>query len=111
MTTRSTHSLPIDGIIPIVPTPFQRDEQIDWKALRGLIEFACAAGACGACLPAYASEFYKLSEEERQQVVAEAVEQASGRIPIIGQVNYLSVRQAVAFALRVQQCGAAAVCV
>ena len=85
----------LTGIIPIIPTPFRPDEQIDSSALRRLIEFAIAAGNNAVCLPAYASEFYKLDARERLAVVETAVDQARGRIPVIGQVNYPSARQAV----------------
>jgi dihydrodipicolinate synthase/N-acetylneuraminate lyase len=100
----------IDGVIPIIPTPFTADEQIDWKSLRSLIDFARAADACAVCLPAYASEFYKLSEEERLRVVTEAVQQASGRIPVIAQVNYPSTRLAIENAVFAQNAGATAIC-
>jgi dihydrodipicolinate synthase/N-acetylneuraminate lyase len=101
----------IDGIVPIIPSPFDRDEQIDWQALRGLVEFACASGARAVCLPAYASEFYKMSEEERRQVVVEVVGQAAGRLPVIAQVNHLSAKHAREFAIFGQTAGAGAVCV
>jgi 2-keto-3-deoxy-L-arabinonate dehydratase len=35
------------------------------NALRRLIDFAIASGLKAVCLPAYASEFYKLTDEER----------------------------------------------
>jgi dihydrodipicolinate synthase/N-acetylneuraminate lyase len=101
----------IHGIVPIVPTPFTSGDDVDWGALRGLVEFAHAAGAFAACLPAYASEFYKLSEQERRRAVVEAVEQARGRIPVIAQVNYVSARQAVENARFAQEVGASAICV
>ena len=101
----------IDGIVPIVPTPFTSGDDVDWSALRRLVDFAHAAGACAACLPAYASEFYKLSEAERRRVVAEAVDQASGRMPLIAQVNYPSARQAAENAKFAEEAGADAVCV
>jgi hypothetical protein len=50
-----TNALHVNGIVPIVPTPFTIDEQIDWPSLRRLVDFACATGACVMCLPAYAS--------------------------------------------------------
>ena len=101
----------IDGIVPIVPTPFTSGEDIDFVSLRGLIEFAEAAGACAACLPAYASEFYKLNEQERRRVVVEAVDQAAGRIPIVAQVNFPSARLAAESARAAQEAGANAVAV
>jgi 4-hydroxy-tetrahydrodipicolinate synthase len=77
----------IDGIVPIIPTPFAGDEVIDLGELTSLVHFAVGAGACAICLPAYASEFYKLTESERLEVVAHAVTAANGRLPVIAQVN------------------------
>ncbi len=99
----------INGIVPIIPTPFSVDEQVDWTSFGRLIEFACAAGACAMCLPAYASEFYKLSEHERLRVVAEAVRHTAGRIPVFAQVNYISSTQAVETAREAQKIGASAI--
>ncbi len=101
----------IDGIIPIIPTPFTPAEEIDWEALDGLIEFAIAGDAWGVCLPAYASEFYKLSEEERRQVVARAVVAAKGRVPVIAQANHPAARHAAALAVAGQKAGASAIAV
>ncbi|MCW5981611.1 MAG: dihydrodipicolinate synthase family protein [Bryobacteraceae bacterium] len=99
----------IDGIVPIIPTPFAPDEGIAWDQLPRLIDFAIAAGACAICLPAYASEFYKLSEEERDNLVSEAARHAAGRIPVIGQVNYPGAVSAARAAVRCRQNGAAAI--
>ncbi len=101
----------INGIVPIIPTPFTADDQADWTSHRNLIDFACAADACAVCLPAYASEFYKLSEDERQRAVTEAVGQMRGRIPVIAQVNYPSAAQAVREARAAQKSGASAIAV
>jgi 4-hydroxy-tetrahydrodipicolinate synthase len=103
--------LQIRGIVPIIPTPFRKDEEVDWENLRALVEFACASGACGLCLPAYASEFYKLTEEERRRTIAEAVEQVAGRILVVGQVNALSAKLAREAALNAQRSGVDAVSV
>jgi 2-keto-3-deoxy-L-arabinonate dehydratase len=99
----------INGIVPIIPTPFTIEEQIDWPSLRRLVDFACATGACAMCLPAYASEFYKLSERERLRLVAETVQHAAGRIPVFAQVNFVSLPQAVETAREAQKTGASAI--
>ncbi|MEB2360086.1 MAG: dihydrodipicolinate synthase family protein [Bryobacteraceae bacterium] len=85
----------IRGILPVIPTPFTLEGEIAWEDFRALVDFAAAAGACAACLPAYASEFYKLTEEERPRLVGEAVSYSNGRLPIVGQVNTPSVASAV----------------
>jgi|ERR1039458_4868054 hypothetical protein len=45
----------IDGIVPTVPTPFNAHEQIDWSAMRQLLDFACSADVAAVCLPACVS--------------------------------------------------------
>ena len=99
----------VNGIIPIIPTPFTVDEQVDWPSLPRLVDFACAAGACAMCLPAYASEFYKLSEDERLRLVTEAVRHTAGRIPVFAQVNFVSLMQAMETAREAQKAGATAI--
>src|SRR5687767_8129275 len=104
-------SLQIRGIVPIIPTPFDSEEHIAWDELRNLLDFACAVNVSAVCLPAYASEFYKLSEDERSRLVIEAVDHARGRVPVVGQVNYPSAGQAAQVAAHLQACGASAICV
>ncbi len=88
----------LSGIVPIVPTPFLDNEEIDEPALRNLIDFAIGAGIKAVCLPAYASEFYKLTDDEKLQVVKIAVDQAAGRIQIVGQSNHPSLKVAIKLA-------------
>lgn len=100
----------IDGIVPIVPTPFASDETVDWVALRSLLDFAEFANVEAVCLPAYASEFYKLSERERREVTVVAVNHLKGKVPVIAQVNYPSTLLAARSVREAQEDGASAVC-
>jgi 4-hydroxy-tetrahydrodipicolinate synthase len=86
------------GVVPIIPTPFTNKEDIDENALRKLVEFAIEAGVGAACLPAYASEFYKLTDDEKLRVVRVAVDQASGRLQIVAQSNHPSLKIAIRLA-------------
>jgi 4-hydroxy-tetrahydrodipicolinate synthase len=99
----------IDGIVPVIPTPFDADEEIDWAALRSLLDFAAGAHVDGVCLPAYASEFYKLTEAERRETIVVAVDPCKGKIPVIAQVNYPATRQAAHSVREAQDDGASAV--
>ena len=100
----------IDGIVPVIPTPFNLHEEIDWAALRSLLDFAAGADASAVCLPAYASEFYKLTEAERREAIVVAVDQLRNKVPVIAQVNYSATLQAVRSVREVQRDGASAVC-
>lgn len=86
------------GVVPIIPTPFTENEEIDEDALRNLIDFAIAGGIKAVCLPAYASEFYKLTDDEKLQVVRVAVDHAAGRLKIVAQSNHPSLRVAIKLA-------------
>ncbi|MGA2983808.1 MAG: dihydrodipicolinate synthase family protein [Terriglobia bacterium] len=109
MITRPT--LQIDGIIPIIPTPFDEEDRIDSAALGRLLDFACGIDVCAVCLPAYASEFYKLSDAERRDIVAKAIEQVHHRLPVIAQANAGAAVHATELARFAQDAGAAAVSV
>ncbi len=100
----------IEGIVPVIPTPFHPDEEIDWAALRRLLDFAACADVNAVCLPAYASEFYKLTEAERREAVLLAIDHLRGRIPVIAQVNYPATLQAARSVREAQKDGASAVC-
>ena len=97
----------ITGIVPVLPTPFDAaGEDIDLEAVGRLIDFAVESGAAAVCLPAYGSEFYKLTEAERHLLVEAAITAAAGRIPVIAQCNHGSPRVAAAFARRYVEAGA-----
>jgi len=101
----------LDGIVPIIPTPFNVEEQIDWRTMRQLLEFAGSVAVSAVCLPAYASEFYKLSNDERCELIALAVKHLDGRVPVIAQANSVSAAHAVELARFAQDAGAAAVAI
>jgi 4-hydroxy-tetrahydrodipicolinate synthase len=96
----------IHGIVPIIPTPFDQTGQVDEDDLRRLIDFAVICHADAICLPAYGSEFYKLTDEERLRLVEIAASHAQGRVPVIGQANHFSVHRAAELARRMVASGA-----
>jgi 2-keto-3-deoxy-L-arabinonate dehydratase len=96
----------LHGVVPIIPTPFTADEEIDLQALGRCVEFAADAGLPAVCLPAYASEFYKLSEAERARIVETAIAAARGRVGIVAQANHPAARIAAEFARRYEALGA-----
>ena len=97
---------PLDGVVPVIPTPFSDDESIDESSLRQAIEFVAQRKMAALCLPAYGSEFYKLTDVERETVVGIAIDQASGKIPVVAQANHPSVKVACDLARRYEQMGA-----
>lgn len=94
------------GVVPVVPTPFGPDESIDTESLASVVDWIAGQGLAGMCLPAYGSEFYKLTEAERDQVVSVAVEANGGRVPVVAQANHVSSRAAAELARRYTGMGA-----
>jgi dihydrodipicolinate synthase/N-acetylneuraminate lyase len=72
----------IQGVIPVMTLPLNEDESIDEPALRREVDFAVSAGAAAVCAPGYATEFYKLTDEERRFVIKVVTEQTGGRVPV-----------------------------
>ena len=94
---------PLDGVIPVIPTPFSDDELIDEASLRQAIEFVAHRKMAALCLPAYGSEFYKLTDVEHETVVGIAIDQASGKSPVVAQANHPSVKVTCDLAHRYDQ--------
>jgi 2-keto-3-deoxy-L-arabinonate dehydratase len=82
----------VHGTVPVIPTPFHENEDLDLDALRRLVDFAAHAGVSAFCLPAYGSEFYKLTEAERSSLVKTAVDASKGRVKVVAQSNHASSR-------------------
>lgn len=94
------------GVVAVVPVPFTEDEEIDERALRRLVAFAAEIRLSAICLPAYGSEFYKLSGEERLRVVQIAVEEAAGHVLVVAQSNHGSAKIAASLAKKNVEAGA-----
>lgn len=96
----------LTGVVPIIPTPFRADEQIDFEGITRCVHFAQRSGLPAVCLPAYASEFYKLSEAERARCVETAIAAAGGKLGVMAQANHPSARHAAELARRYESLGA-----
>jgi dihydrodipicolinate synthase/N-acetylneuraminate lyase len=101
----------IEGVVPVIPTPFTGKGSIDWTALSSLLDFAVDAHVCAVCLPAYASEFYKLIDAERCDLVHRAIGILDGRLPVVAQVNHVSAAYVAEMAGDFERAGAGAISV
>ena len=99
--------LKFQGIFPVAAAPFMSDGAVDLDGLRCLVEFEIKAGADGFVLFGFATEFYKLSESEKLQMLQTVVEQARGRLPVIASVTEQTTDLAVKRAREMEANGAA----
>lgn len=102
---------PIEGIVPILPTPFSSDGAVDFDGLRRVTTYVLEAGAHGVAFPAVASEFYALSERERKAALETVVDAVSGRVPVVATATAASTPIAVDLAEHAEGAGADAVMV
>ena len=77
----------LHGCIPILITPFADDESLDLASLEREIEWVLEEGASGVACVAIASEGYKLTETERDAVIATTVRRVSGRAPVVASAD------------------------
>jgi 4-hydroxy-tetrahydrodipicolinate synthase len=94
------------GIVPIVVTPFDRDDQVDVPSLHRLVEDYCANGVAAIVVPAVASEVDKLTPAEQRLLVRETLAAVRGRLPVIGGVVAASGQEAARQAEAALQAGA-----
>src|ERR1700688_3043976 len=85
----------IRGIIPPVATPMHPNEDLDLPRLQWFLDQLINAGVHGIFVLGTNSEFYALDEDEKQQVIATAVEHVHGRVPVFAGTGAETTREAV----------------
>lgn len=98
----------IRGVLPVIQTPFRADDSIDSEALAKEVDWLFANGVNGVVV-AMVSEVFRLTEDERDSLMAQLVEMAAGRGPVIASVGGESAVQAVRNAKAAEARGASAV--
>lgn len=95
----------MNGVYPILVTPFDDDGQIDEESLRRLVDFNLDAGVHGLGV-ALGSEVFKLTEAERDQVTRIVVDQVNGRVPVVINTGAAGTDLAVFYSRTAQDLGA-----
>ncbi|MEZ6091345.1 MAG: dihydrodipicolinate synthase family protein [Pirellulaceae bacterium] len=98
----------IEGVLPILHTPFVDDDRIDRDSLQREIEWAIGLGVNGVC-SAMVSEILRLTAEERIELNRMIVEMTQRRVSVIASVGAESIKQAVHFAKTAVDAGCDAV--
>lgn len=100
----------MQGVYPILVTPFDEAGRIDEESLRRLIDFNVDAGIHGLGV-ALGSEVYKLNEAERVQMTRIVVDQVDGRVPVVINTGANGTDLAVHYSRMAQENGADALMV
>lgn len=100
----------LNGIFPVLSTPFTAGGEVDPKGLNRLVLQCVIAGADGVVYPGIASEFATLQDDERRKMVDVVLETtAKLAIPAVIGISADEASKSGAYARQATQGGAAAV--
>jgi len=78
----------LKGVIPVIPTPFIEDgSRVDYDGFARLVELAIEDGANAIALFGAGGEFYKLSGEEKKEILTIANNTCRQRVPLVVTVS------------------------
>ena len=97
------------GVFPIVPTPFAAGGAADEADLGRVVDWIVRMGADGLVFPGVASEFDKLSPDERVRLVEVVAKANAGRLPLVVGVSSPGAAQSVSLTRQAKELGAAGV--
>lgn len=99
------------GVYAVIVTPFTQDGALDEAGYRQVVEFVIEAGCHGVIAAGSTGEFYLMDDDERGRVFEIAVDQAAGRVPVIGCPSAMRTENVVALTRRAAEAGCAGVMV
>jgi 2-keto-3-deoxy-L-arabinonate dehydratase len=98
---------PLTGVVPIAPTPFTADGELDLDGMRRVLDCMIDQGVDGICILANYSEQFLLTDAERDILLKLSMEQVRGRAPVVVTCSHYSTRIAAARAKAAAEAGAA----
>ena len=101
----------LHGLFPVLPTPFDENEEIVFSDLKNMVNFAVRCGVQGIVINEFFSEFYMFTDKERKQMVESVCQYAQGKVPVIVGACATTPMRATYWAEHAQDNGAAAVLV
>jgi 4-hydroxy-tetrahydrodipicolinate synthase len=92
----------IEGVCPIVVTPFREDGSVDFDSFGALCETLLAGGSDALALFGYASEFFKLTDDERERLAEILIERCDrldhpSVVSVTAQSTHVAVQEARQF--------------
>jgi 4-hydroxy-tetrahydrodipicolinate synthase len=110
MTTGTRYSTPwLTGFIADLPTPFDRNDEIDWASFEMLCEHQIKSGATAIVVGETMGEASTLSPAEHDAIIRAAVNISRSRIAVIAGAGSNSTSQAISLTMRAEANGADAI--
>ncbi len=85
----------LDGLIPILATPFTDDGALDEEGTRRLVQFQMESGAEGLAIFGIASEAFALGSDERERILALVRTELGGALPLVAGIGSTGLRPAI----------------
>lgn len=96
----------IKGIIPPILTPMNADESINLDAFRSEVERLLDGGVHGIFPVGTNGEAYILSANEKLDLIAAAVDQVKGRVPVYAGTGCVSTAETIRMSVEAEKLGA-----
>ena len=96
----------LEGIFVPHITPFDEDGEIDWNALRGLVEFWIEGELAGLVPCGSNGEAPHLLREERRKIIETVVDAVNGRVPVIAGTGAISTKETIQLTRDAEDAGA-----
>jgi 4-hydroxy-tetrahydrodipicolinate synthase len=97
------------GLVHTPVTPFKGDQSIDYDTYAKVLEFHLHHDADALALPMSEGEDLSLTDQEQRELIAFAIRQVNGRVPIMAHVSDAGTAIAVERAIHAEKAGAAAI--
>src|SRR5215831_3746749 len=98
---------PLRGVIPIAPTPFAENGDLDLAGQRRVLDCMIDQGVDGICILANYSEQFALTDAERDQLTELCLAHVAGRVPVVVTCSHFATRIAAERARKAARAGAA----
>ena len=95
----------IRGVVPPIATPVNKDETVDEKGMRRLVNFLLQNGAHAVFVMGGTGEFFCFPDREKARAIEIVVDEVGGRVPVIAGVTDLSTRRTIENAHTAQELG------
>jgi 4-hydroxy-tetrahydrodipicolinate synthase len=104
-----SRTVELQGIIPVVPTCFDEDGELDLDSQANLVRYYIRCGVQGLQLFGNASEYYALSDTEQSAILDLVCREVGGALPVVVAVGGGGLEDAVTQVRSMANSGASAV--
>ena len=92
------------GVFPILSTPFDSEDNIVFEDVQSEVDYAVKAGVNGIAI-ALASEIYKLTDQERNELLKKVVGFANKRIKVCMNTTAESTKLCIEYSKKAEELG------